>query len=236
MSVKDLLEVYAVALAKTEADAYELLLDRISLQELDDGGHLTPGESQCKFCNILDTCPAKRRQVSEAITGDFDVLDDELELAPRVQAPQGVDHDRLAYLLSVVDQVQSWASAVMAAADEAFTHGKATGRLAEQYKMVEGRKGRRSWAYEPDAEAALKAMRLKGDEMYARKLISPTQALALLKESPRRVKTLEPLIQQANGKPTVVPIDDKRPAVVYQAPSNDFEDLADTAPGIEDLA
>ena len=50
------------------------------------------------------------------------------------------------------------------------------------YKLVEGRRGKRDWRSPEDAEALMKSMRLKKDEMYDEKLISPTKAEKLLKD------------------------------------------------------
>jgi hypothetical protein len=67
-------------------------------------------------------------------------------------------------------------------------------------------------------------MRLKQEQMYNFKLISPTQADKLLaKESPRRWKKVEALITQRDGSPSVAPESDKRPALVIAPPSDDFE-------------
>jgi hypothetical protein len=67
-------------------------------------------------------------------------------------------------------------------------------------------------------------MRLKQEQMYNFKLISPTQADKLLaKESPRRWKKVEALITQHDGSPSVAPESDKRPALVIAPPADDFE-------------
>ena len=71
-------------------------------------------------------------------------------------------------------------------------------------------------------------MRLKKEEMYNFKLISPTQAEKLLKkESPRRWTKLEALISRADGKPTIAPEADPRPAHIVN-PENDFENVDET--------
>jgi hypothetical protein len=67
-------------------------------------------------------------------------------------------------------------------------------------------------------------MRLKQEQMYNFKLISPTQADKLLaKESPRRWKKVEALVTQRDGSPSVAPESDKRPALVIAPPADDFE-------------
>jgi hypothetical protein len=91
-------------------------------------------------------------------------------------------------------------------------------------KLVQGRKGARKWSDSEEAEKLFKGMRLKQEQMYNFKLISPTQAEKLLaKESPRRWKKVEALITQPAGSPSVAPDSDKREALVIQPVADDFE-------------
>ena len=54
------------------------------------------------------------------------------------------------------------------------------GRAVPGWKLVEGRAGNRAWT-NAEAEAVLKAMRVKHEQMYDYKLISPTTAEKLAK-------------------------------------------------------
>ncbi|MNV60229.1 hypothetical protein D3C71_1526840 [compost metagenome] len=68
-------------------------------------------------------------------------------------------------------------------------------------------------------------MRLKVDQMYDFKLISPTTAEKVLKEAnPRKWNKLQPLIGRSDGKPSVAPASDKRPAL-SMAIAEQFEEL-----------
>jgi hypothetical protein len=69
-------------------------------------------------------------------------------------------------------------------------------------------------------------MRLKADEMYDRKLITPAKAEKLLKDTPRRWNSIAQHITQGEGKPSVAPVTDKRPAYSVV---DDFEDLTTSA-------
>ncbi len=94
-------------------------------------------------------------------------------------------------------------------------------------KLVTGKLGNRAWGNETEAEATLKGFRLKREEMYSMKLISPTQAEKLIKkDNPRRWTKLESLITRAEGKPVVTLESDPRPALVL-TPENDFDDVTD---------
>ena len=132
------------------------------------------------------------------------------------------DDERLATLMDAADMIEGFAKAVRAEVERRLLAGKFTDA---RYKLVEGRQGARSWTSEEEAEAALKAMRLKVDQMYDFKLISPTTAEKVLKEAnPRKWNKLQPLIGRSDGKPSVAPASDKRPAL-SMAIAEQFEEL-----------
>lgn len=143
------------------------------------------------------------------------------------------DDERLATLMDAADMIEGFAKAVRAEVERRLLAGKFTDA---RYKLVEGRQGARSWTSEAEAEAALKAMRLKVDQMYDFKLISPTTAEKVLKEAnPRKWTKLQPLIGRSDGKPSVAPASDKRPAL-SMAIAEQFEELPAQEPvGFIDL-
>lgn len=136
--------------------------------------------------------------------------------------------ERLATLMDAADSLEGFVKAVRAETERRLLAGKFTD---PRYKLVEGRQGARSWTNEAEAEATLKAMRLKVDQMYDFKLISPTTAEKLLSETNKRKwAKLQPLIGRSDGKPSVAPASDKRPAL-SMAIAEQFEELP---AGVED--
>jgi hypothetical protein len=143
-------------------------------------------------------------------------------LEAATEAVATADDERLATLMDAADMIEGFAKAVRAEVERRLLAGKFTDA---RYKLVEGRQGARSWTSEEEAEAALKAMRLKVDQMYDFKLISPTTAEKVLKEAnPRKWTKLQPLIGRSDGKPSVAPASDKRPAL-SMAIAEQFEEL-----------
>lgn len=145
---------------------------------------------------------------------------------PQIQAATEAlataDDERLATLMDAVDMIEGFAKAVRAETERRLLAGTFTDA---RYKLVEGRQGARAWIDEDQAEAAMKAMRLKTDEMYDRKVISPTSAEKLLGEANKRKwAKLQPLITRSDGKPSVAPASDKRPAL-SMAIAEQFEEL-----------
>jgi hypothetical protein len=175
---------------------------------------LEPGEKQCRFCKAKATCPALAAEVSEIVSGSA-TLDDFV-------TPDSTTGDNyLSMAMSKVDLVEQWCSAVRAEVERRLL----AGRTVDGFKLVEGRKGNRKWASEAEVEALFKSFRLRQDEMYDYSLISPTKAEKLLKDTPKRWDKAQALISRAEGKPSVAPATDKRPALAVQSVADDFRDL-----------
>ena len=70
----------------------------------------------------------------------------------------------------------------------------------------------------------MKSMRLRIEEMYNLKLISPTDAEKLLKDHKRKWNRVSTLVTRSEPKPAIVPVNDKRPELVVSATVEDFSD------------
>ncbi|MCW3505704.1 DUF2800 domain-containing protein [Burkholderia cenocepacia] len=210
--------------AKPAAERALLYVDSVELAPLSPSD-FNPGEKQCKFCKAKAVCPALAAHVEQTIGEDFDTVADALARGADAGAadPKHVDlldNERLGVIYASLDLIDSWAKAVRGRIE----HELLQARAVPGVKLVAGRRGARQWNEPEAAEALLKSMRLKQDQMYNFKLISPTQADKLLsKESPRRWKKVEALIVQRDGRPSVAPDSDPRPALEIQPPEDDFE-------------
>ena len=209
-AVEDLL-----AFAADAARAYALALG--------EGADAVPGEKQCRFCKAKAICPALEKEVALAVTGDF--ADLTLKgIATAIDDLPQVYSQALGQRMQAVDLVEMWCKAVRARTESELL----AGRRVDGFKLVEGRRGPRQWVDDKEAEAALRSMRLKTEEMFDLKLISPTTAEKLAKGGaigPRQWPRLQGLITQSPGKPSVAPEADKRPAL---SPADDFTDLTAT--------
>lgn len=179
-------------------------------------GHLFPGEKQCRFCKAKASCPAIAEKVTETVQGMFD----DVEAAAAAVATH--DGERIAGYLAEVDLIEGWCKAVRERGYELL----AANEPVPGYKLVAGKRGARKWSDDAVAEATLKSMRLKVEEMYDLKLISPTTAEKLHKAGtigPRQWPKLKDIITQPDGKPHVAPESDNRPAITITARAEDFE-------------
>jgi hypothetical protein len=126
--------------------------------------------------------------------------------------------------MTAVDLIEDWCDAVR---KEAYARMN-NGIPVPGFKLVQGRRGARAWRSKDEAEATLKTMRLKVEEMYDLSLISPTTAEKLAKASvigPRQWPKLQDLITQPDGKPAIAPESDPKPAIQVAPRADVFNDL-----------
>ena len=100
--------------------------------------------------------------------------------------------------------VLGWFDAI----EEYVTERLESGKGFTGYKLVAGR-SLRQWGNDEVAEVALFA--ILGDDAFTRKLVSPAQAEKALGK--QKAKMIESLIVKPEGKPTLAPMSDSRPAV-----------------------
>jgi hypothetical protein len=191
--------------------------------------HLIPGD-HCRttFCDARPTCPKLAAFVAQTVSGtevdvstagDFDDLTNPENMKYEVDADDKVIW--LSVAMSRTDIIEDWCKQVRAETERRLL----AGTPVPGYKLVQGRAGARAWTDAKEVEETFKSMRLKQDEMYDFKLISPTTAEKLLKETPKRWNRVQPLISRSEGKPSVAPESDKRPALTITPTENDFENL-----------
>lgn len=181
---------------------------------------LVSGEKQCKFCKAKAVCPALRADMAEVVGGAADVSDF-ADLVPQEITSETSDN-YLPVAMSKVEMVEQWCKAVRAETERRLLAGQpVTG-----YKLVQGRAGNRDWK-DPKAveEMMKKTFRMRDDQVYDLKLISPTKAEKVFKENPKRWANLQEQIARSDGKPSVAPATDNRPEMVVKPVMDDFRDL-----------
>lgn len=173
---------------------------------------LNPGEKQCKWCKAKAWCPALTKVAEEFIEATADV--------------PSMTQEALARAMDLTPLMEERSKAVRAAVEGALVKGEAV----PGYKLVQGRRGARAWSDEAAAETLMRQkFRLKVEEAYDLKLISPTKAEKILGEQPKRWAQLEKLITQSEGKPSVAPESDKRPAISVAPNADGMEEIDEMA-------
>lgn len=214
--------------AATEAwDAVEQRQQAAATSPVDES-FLRPNEKSCKFCKAKATCPALRDESLGAVFGSPPPSADEFE---NVSVPSA-DHIKpaadtwLSAVMTKADMIEDWLKAVRAEVERRLLAGESV----PGFKVVQGKRGARQWTDAKAAEQMLKTFRVKLEDMYDMKLISPTSAEKLAKAETigkRQWPKLAELITQSDGKPHVAPESDPRPALDVRPASEDFENLAD---------
>lgn len=216
VSLKEL-EAFGEALAV----AADKVLDAFEYEGADNWAetYLHPNEKSCQFCRAKATCPALRNAVepyvSTAASAD--------EFTAFLSEAQD---DVVAGLMAKADMAEMLIKAVRAEVERRLLKGESV----PGYKLVEGRKGNRAWSDDKAVEELMKKkFRFKDADMFDMKLVSPTTAEKRFKAQTTRWKQLEALITRADGKPSVAPADDPRPAITMQATAEEFAALAQEA-------
>lgn len=182
--------------------------------------YLNPGEKQCQFCRAKATCPALADEVAEVVSGGVATAADFASLVIDT-VDEKTSGNWLPAAMAKVGLVEDWCKAVRAEVERRLI----ANQPVDGFKLVQGKNGPRKWTDTAKAEAALKAMRLKQAEMYDTSLISPTTAEKRLKSNPKQWEKLQSLITQSEGRLSVAPVSDKRPAVTATATAEDFAGL-----------
>ena len=189
--------------------------------------YLAPSEAACRWCPAKAVCPALRAKV-EAETGAC--FEDLTEPEPPTAETPAIE---LARKMQMAGLIELWVRAVLehsvVAVRAEVERRLLAGEDVPGFKIVEGRAAPRRWADPERAEAALRAARLRANQMYERKLISPARAEKLAKAGeigPRKWAEIKALITKPERALSVAPESDRREAYRPATPG-DFADFAD---------
>lgn len=145
----------------------------------------------CGFCKAKNACRARAEENLELAKYEFKL--------PPLLTDEDVED-----ILSKVDDLVAWASDIK---DYALQQA-ISGKVWTGFKLVEGRSNRK---YVNDAAVAA-AVEKAGFDPFEQKLLSITAMQKLLGKA-RFEEILADLIEKPQGKPTLVPESDKRPAM-----------------------
>lgn len=199
-------------LTRKELAMYTTTLGAKARLALSGQGEFVPGEKQCRFCPAKGICSAYASQGLVALPEEARIIS--------LPDPGALTREQRVKVLKAKKVLHDWLEAVEDQEVAELTNG------AEPmgFKLVEG-KANRVWK---DVEAAqqLLSNHLTMDITRPRAdLISPAQAEKALKGielSSKFKNKLASLITRPEGKPTLVPEDDKRPAIGYN-PAEGFD-------------
>ena len=160
--------------------------------------------SWCQFCKIASTCRARAEANLELARYEF-------------ASPAELSADEVAEVLAQIPELTRWASDVQ---DYALSQAL-SGELYEGFKLVAGRSIRKYTDETAVAEAA-KAAGYK--DIYKQSLLTIT-AMEKLMGKKNFSEILGNLVVKPEGKPTLVPVTDKRPELQVSTAADDFTNI-----------
>lgn len=158
----------------------------------------------CQFCKIASTCRARAKANLELAKFDF-------------TPPAELSADEVAEVLARIPGLTKWASDVQ---DYALSQAL-SGERYEGFKLVAGRSIRKYTDETAVAEAA-KAAGYR--DIYKRSLLTIT-AMEKLMGKKQFSEILGDLVVKPEGKPTLVPLSDKRPELQISTAADDFTNI-----------
>ena len=161
-----------------------------------------PSAEACQFCPARKFCPHRASSVTEIMPAGPLAL----------PAASEMTDEQLALFVLKKGEFSKWLKDV----EDYITRRMVNeGREVPGLKVVKGRDGNRRWVDEAGAEKFL-AHKI-GPSRWERKLISPTQAEKILKDAgmkhTRTLNRFESLVGRNDGRPVVVPEEDKRESI-----------------------
>lgn len=155
-------------------------------------GEFIPGE-HCRFCRARYTCRARAEEFLNLAKYDF-------------AKPDLLEEHEIAEIIQIADRLSIWASEIFTfATDKAIREGKHW----DGFKLVEGRSNR----HYIDENAVIESVTAAGySDIYKKSLIGITDMEKLLGKKKFK-ELLSNLIEKPAGKPTLVPLTDKRQAI-----------------------
>lgn len=179
----------------------EKILKPTAVLAYDGAGEYAPGE-HCQFCRAAVKCRARAESKLKLTALEFAL-------------PPLLSDEEIAEVLSSIGDLTNWANEIMAyATDTAVNHGKQW----PGFKVVEGRSSRKY----SDEKAVAEAAKSAGyHDIYRQSLIPITEMEKLLGKAKFK-EVLGGLIRKPPGKPMLVRLSDKRPAMNLSSAKNDF--------------
>ncbi|TQS71929.1 DUF2800 domain-containing protein [Ornithinibacillus gellani] len=164
-------------------------------------GEFKPGE-WCRFCRASVDCRARAEENLKVAKFEF-------------KKPPLLTDGEIAEILLHVNDLTKWANEIFAYATNAAVQ---QGKQWAGFKVVEGRSNRKYADEEAVAEATKKA---GYEDIYKQSLLTITNMEKLMGKK-KFNEVLGDFIIKPSGKPTLVPVSDKRPEINISTAKNEF--------------
>lgn len=169
-------------------------------------GEYLPGD-WCTFCRASVKCRARAEEKLRLAQSEF-------------KLPPLLSDTEIEEVLSKLSDITKWANEIMAyATDAAVNHGKEW----SGFKVVEGRSNRK---YKDEGKVADVAKTNGYKDIYKQSLITLTEMEKLMGKAKFK-EVLGDFIIKPKGKPSLVPLSDKRKAINVSNAKNEFNKITE---------
>ena len=200
---RDNVSTWTISVDELNAWAENVLKPKAELAHKGEGNYL-PGP-WCQFCKAAVKCRARAEEKLQLARFEF---------AP----PPLLSDEEIEDILAKLDDLTKWASEIQAyAQDAAVNHGK----VWQGFKLVATRTNRRY----TDEGAVIQAAKDAGYTDIFRKSLIPITEMENLMSKKEFNRILGSLVEKPQGRPTLVPVTDKRPALTNTGAGDDFTEF-----------
>lgn len=200
---RDNVSTWTISVDELNAWAENILKPKAELAHKGEGEYL-PGP-WCQFCKAAVKCRARAEEKLRLARFEF---------AP----PPLLSDEEIEEILAKLDDLTRWASEIQAyAQDAAINHGK----VWQGFKLVATRTNRKY----TDEKAVVKAANEAGYHDIFKKSLIPITEMEKLMGKKNFAAVLGSLVEKPQGRPTLVPITDKHPALTNTGAGDDFTEL-----------
>ncbi len=194
---------WTISVDELNAWAENVLKPKAELAHKGEGAYL-PGP-WCQFCKAAVKCRARAEEKLRLARFEF---------AP----PPLLADEEIEEILTKLDDLTKWANEIQAyAQDAAINHGK----VWQGFKLVATRTNRKY----TDEEAVIQAAKDAGYTDIFKKSLIPITEMEKLMGKKNFTSILGSLVEKPQGRPTLVPVTDKRPALTNTGAGDDFTEF-----------
>jgi len=175
-----------------------------------DGGVFAPSDKTCQFCPAASLCSARAGYLLGGMEIQNGVAQLEVAEEPELPPVELLTIKQLAKIIQFAPQIRLWL-------DKCETTGAAIlheGKNLPGFKLVAGRSTRK-WSDPAEVIELCSQYGIDASELFTQpELISPAQmeTLVKLRKAEGLWTLLDSLVHKPEGKPTLVPEEDQRPA------------------------
>ena len=169
-------------------------------------GQYTPG-SWCTFCKAAVKCRARAEAKLQLAKYEFAM-------------PPLLTDAEIEDILSRLPGLTKWAGEIEAYAQDAAIHH---GKVWHGFKLVESRTNRKY----TNEEAVIRAANAAGYHDIFKKSLIPITEMEKLMGKKAFAEILGNLVEKPKGKPTLVPVSDRRPAITTMDATQEFTEITE---------